>query len=249
MLLLDKRVLVTGASGGIGAAIAKLFGREGASIGVHYRNNVTEATRVAEHIKTVGGKAALLKLDLLAPEAPKQLIQSFISLFGGLDILINNAGGCEEYVDFRDLSEDEWEKTLALNAKVPLWLSREAWPYMLDAGKGRIINISSVSVKYQSAIGLHYRAAKAALESVTLALAREGAKKNILVNAIRPGVIETSMYKKLKGYGDDRLRTRIAMIPIGRAGKVDEVAQLALFLASEGGSYITGEIIAVAGGD
>ena len=168
---------------------------------------------------------------------------------GGIDVLINNAGS-HNHIDFRSLDEKSWQNTFDLNVKAPFILSRDVFNSMKDQGGGRIINISSVNVKYSgSGKSLHYIASKAALESVTRTLAKEGAKYNILVNAIRPGLIDTPMRTKIKNYSEKDFLKRMELVLLKRAGKPIDVAQMALFLASEAGDFITGEIFTVAGGD
>ena len=137
-----------------------------------------------------------------------------------------------------------------MNAKAPFFLSGEVFDSMKDQGGGRIINISSVNVKYGGgAKSIHYVASKAALESITRGFAREGAKYNILVNTIRPGVIDTPMHTNIRGYSRKDFQKRIALVPLKRMGKPIDIARMALFLASEAGDFITGEIFTIAGGD
>lgn len=244
MRLDGKRALVTGASGGIGREIAKLFALEGAVVGVHYNRDAASAKRVVREIEALGGKAELLQADLSKPAACRTLVRRFARK-AGLDVLVNNAGAVAGYGDYSKLSESDWDATFAVNARAPFTLSKEALALMRR--DGRIINVSSVSAKYGgSANTLHYGASKAALESLTVGLARLAAKRGILVNALRPGFIDTDVHKAL---GRADVERRIAMIPLGRAGKPEEVAQAALFLASDAASYVTGQILSVAGGD
>ncbi len=243
MRLQGKRALVTGASGGIGREIAKLFGLEGAFVGVHYHRDAASARRVVREIAALGGAAEAMRADLSKPQSCKELVRKFAR--GGLDVLVNNAGAVHGYGRFEGLKESDWDLTFAVNARAPFLLAREALA-VLPRG-GRIINVSSVSAKYGGGANtLHYGASKAALESLTLGLAKAAAKKGILVNAIRPGFIDTDVHESL---GRSDIAKRIAMIPLGRAGRPEEVAQAALFLASDASSYVTGQILSVAGGD
>lgn len=245
--LRHKRVLLTGASGGIGASIARLFAQHGAALGLHYHHSKREAEQVQEEIVTGGGQAECFQADLRDPLACHDLVQSFLARFQGLDVLINNAGAVIGAVHFSELDADSWDQTLALNARAPFILAREAFASMKTHGGGKIINISSVAAKYGgSATSLHYGAAKAALDSITVGLARAGAPDNILVNSIRAGFIDTAFHRKM---GRVDLEARINLIPLKRAGQPLDVARVALFLASEAGDYITGDIIAVSGGD
>jgi 3-oxoacyl-[acyl-carrier protein] reductase len=164
-----------------------------------------------------------------------------------MDILVNNAGAVVGPKDILDLDKESWNKTFLLNAQAPFFLAQSAFKHMKDQGGGKIINISSISAKYGgSGQTLHYGAAKSALETVTLGLAKAGATHNILVNTVRGGFIDTSMHKKL---GRNNIEKRIEMIPLRRAGGPEDMARMVLFLASEAGDFITGETFTVAGGD
>ncbi|OGN90483.1 MAG: hypothetical protein A2Z70_01030 [Chloroflexi bacterium RBG_13_48_17] len=245
--LKGKRVLVTGASSGIGACIAEQLGSFGASVGVHYRGNKKGAQKVASNITKKGGKAALFEGDLLQSSTAVKLLKSFVASFGGIDVLVNNAGGVYGAKHFLELDEESWNNTLALNARAPFFLAREAFNIMKGQGGGKIINISSVSAKYGgSPQTIHYGAAKAALDSITVGLARAGAPYNILVNSVRGGFIDTPFHKKM---GRENTTARIKLIPLKRAGQPADIAGMVLFLASKTGDYITGEVFTVAGGD
>lgn len=246
----DKRVLITGASGGMGTNMAKLFADYGARLGLHCANNKEGAVRLLQEVRDKKREAEIFQADLTNSNERKDLIPSFVKKFGGLDILINNAGAIFDYQHFSELSEKSWDSTFNLNAKVPFYLTGNAFRYMQECGGGRIINISSVNVKYGgSTKSLHYVAAKAALDNLTVGFAREGAKYNILVNSIRCGFIDTPMRAKVGGYSEENARERVRMIPLQRMGQPIDIARMALFLASEAGNFITGEIFTVAGGD
>ncbi len=244
-----KRVLVTGAGVGIGASIASLFACCGAAVGLHYKSSKEQASKLFREIKSNGGKAELFPGDLLDEKVRQNLIESFVKTWGGIDILINNAGACYKYEHFLQLDEQSWDKTIALNTKVPFFLSRDAFKYMKQNKWGRIINITSAAVKYGGANSLHYCISKAALDALTTGLAREGTKYNILVNAIRCGVIDTPMHTKIEGYSEELFAKRVGLIPLKRPGKPIDIARTVLFLASECGDFITGEIFSVTGGE
>lgn len=219
-------------------------------MGVHYRENRAGAEATAREITASGGTSVLLGFDLLDPAQCDHLVEEFLGATGGIDVLVNNAGGVRDYVDFRALSVPSFEHAMSLNVRAPLWLARGFWPCMVAAGGGRIINITSAAVRYGgSASGIHYVAAKASLEGITLALAKEGAGSRILVNAVRPGVVDTGMHERIIGYSDEQWQRRKAQIPLGRAARSGEIAAVVAFLASEASSYVTGQIITVAGGD
>jgi 3-oxoacyl-[acyl-carrier protein] reductase len=241
-----KRVLITGASGGIGSCMATLFAEYGAMVGVHYNNGENEASRLVDQIEKKGGTGVLLKADLIN-DSGQALVQSFINHFGSIDILVNNAGAVIGTKDILDLDEESWDATFQLNARAPFFLAQNAFRKMKDQGGGKIINISSISAKYGgSSQTLHYGSAKSALEAVTLGLSRAGAKHNILVNTVRGGFIDTPMHQKL---GRTNLEKRIDMIPLKKIGRPKDIAGMVLFLASDEGNFITGEIFTVAGGD
>lgn len=244
-----KRVLITGAGSGIGASVARLFGSSGARVGLHYFGSEDHAKNIQQLICGKGGEAKTFQADFLDSASAGKLIHTFAEEFGGIDVLVNNAGGIFGYTNFLELDEASWDKTYSLNVKAPFFLMREAFSLM-KAGGGRIINISSVSSKYGgSANNLHYSSSKSALEGLTRGFARAGAEHNILVNAIRCGVIDTKMREKIEGYSEERFKERVAKVLLKRAGTPEDVARMALFLASQGGDFITGEMFAVAGGD
>ena len=246
----NKRVLITGATGGMGVAMATLFAEYGACLGLQYRKNDAEALRLQKSIRGKTATAEIFQADLLQTQARKYLVKSFLKKFDGIDVLINNAGAVYDYTNFSALNEKSWQKTFDLNAKAPFYLSGGVFDYMKQQGGGKIINISSVNVKYGgSEKSMHYVASKAALESMTRGFAKVGAKYNILVNAIRCGVIDTPMRTKVTGYNKKDFLKRIAMVPLKRAGKPIDIARMALFLASEAGDFVTGEIFTIAGGD
>ncbi len=257
----NKRVLITGATGGMGTAMAELFADYGARIGLHYQKNQAKAEQLLAkilaktdktHSPPAGGseRAEIFRANLLEARAIQQLAEAFKNKFGGIDVLINNAGAQFDHTDFRALDDATWQKTFDLNAKAPFYLSGEVFDSMKNNGGGRIINVSSINVKYGGGPkSMHYVASKAALESITRGFAKIGAEHNILVNAIRPGVIDTPMHTRIAGYSEKDFEKRIALIPLKRTGTPMDIAQMALFLASETGNFITGEIFTVAGGD
>jgi len=243
----NKRVLVTGASTGIGACTAEIFASHGATVGIHYNTSDKEAEDLGKKIGDRFSKPVLIKADLLNPMERDSVIPSFIKSTGGIDVLVNNAGSIIGTHHFLDMDDSSWNQTLNLNLTSSFFLAKCAFSHMKNHQGGRIISISSISAKYGgSASSVHYGAAKAGIEAVTHSLAREGAQYNILVNAIQPGVIETGAHKKI---GRDSLVERIKTIPLKRAGSPPDVARLCLFLASECGDYITGQVYGVTGGD
>jgi 3-oxoacyl-[acyl-carrier protein] reductase len=242
----NKKILITGASGGIGSCMTLLFAKYGASVGIHYNDGEKESSLLIDKIKKMGVDGAAFQADL-TKESSKSIIPSFIDHFGGLDVLINNAGAAIGPKGILDMDEESWDKTFQLNTRAPFFLAQNAFKHMKENGGGKIINISSISVKYGgSSQTLHYGAAKSALETVTLGLSKAGAKHNILVNTVRGGYIDTPMHQKM---GRKNSKERIEMIPLKKAGKPQDIAGMVIFLTSEAGDFITGETFTVAGGD
>jgi len=246
----DKTIVITGARSGIGACMVKLFASYGANVGLHCRKITNEVNKLLKDIKKESGNVEIFKGDLLDLHVRQNLVKLFVEKFGSIDVLINNAGAIYGYKHFSELDEKLWDKTFEINTKVSFYLSGQAFDHMKEHGGGRIINISSVNVKYGGTPkSFHYVAAKAALDALTIGFAREGAKYDILVNSIRCGVIDTPMITKIEGYDESSFKRRIDLIPLKRAGKPIDIARMALFLASDCGNFITGEIFTVAGGD
>lgn len=237
--------IVTGASRGIGRAIAELFAREGAKVVVNYNISEEKARAVAEGIKKQGGEAICVRADISKSDQVKRMVERTVEMYGRIDILVNNAG-IHVAKDFFETSEDEWDKTMDVNLKGAYLCSKEVAPIMLKQKKGRIINISSNSGLYHpSAMRFtEYVASKAGMNGLTKALAlRLG--PHITVNAICPGWIKTEMVAET----DPELERRILEeTALKRYGTPDEVAASALFLASDEADFITGELLIVAGG-
>ncbi len=242
-----KRVLITGSGSGMGACMAELFASHGAVVGIHYNRSEDGARMVQAKIRESGGESILVQADLLDPVACSGVVPRFIQLAGGIEVLVNNAGAVQGHPHFLEMDRESWDRTLSLDLAAPFFLARSAFQHMMDHGGGRIISISSIAAKYGGSVEtIHYGAAKAGLEAVTKTLARAGARHGILVNAIQPGVIDTGFHQKI---GRTSLAERVKQIPLGRAGTPLDVARLCLFLASEGGDYITGQVYGVTGGD
>lgn len=243
----NKRVLITGASSGIGACTAELFASYGAVVGIHYNARGDLAKQLVDRIASRYTAPVMISADLLTPKERDRVVPAFIEKTGGIDVLINNAGSIHGTQHFLEMDDDSWDRTLALNLKASFFLAKDAFSYMMTRNSGRIISISSIAAKYGgSASSIHYGAAKAGIEAITRTLAREGSKYNILVNAIQPGVIDTDFHKKI---GRTSLTDREKSIPLKRAGNPLDVARLCLFLASDTGDYITGQVYPVTGGD
>jgi len=241
--LKDKRVIITGASRGIGRAIAERFGEEGALVGISYHSEDKKAEDVLKVVEDQSD-CMLLKADVSDEEECEKIISDFTERFGGLDILVNNAGiylrkGIEE------ASIEDFDRTMEVNVRGPFMLSKLALPHLKDSDQGRIINLSSQLAFKGSDHGTSYVVSKSALLGLTRALALELGPHGIRVNGIAPGTIDTDI---ISGYSEEKRKRRAENIPVKRLGRPEDIADCALFLASEMGSYINGEVIGVNGG-
>jgi len=247
--LQGKVALITGASRGIGRSIALAFAEAGAKLAVSSRNKrPPELEKVAEQVRAMGGEALVIPAHVGKKAEVQKLVQGTLQAFGRIDVLVNNAGANPVLSSMVDLEEEAFDKVLEVNLKGAFLMSKAVAKEMIKQGGGRIINISSVS-------GLRARAdqtgayciSKAALNMMTRVMARELASHNILVNAIAPGSIKTE-FSRVNWTDPDRKAQRIREIELKRFGEPEEVVGLALFLATEASSFVTGEIIRVDGG-
>lgn len=236
--------LVTGASRGIGSAIALALAAQGASVGVNYARNKEAAEKVVAEIHSLGGKAQTFGFDVSNEEEVDSGIDAVVKEFSSLDILVNNAGIAIDGLLMRTKLED-WQTTLQVNLTSCFLCSRKAVRPMLKAKRGRIINVSSVIGEMGNAGQAAYSASKSGIFGLTKSLALELGSRAITVNAITPGFISTDMTATMNEAQSTEL---IKQIPLGRIGQAEEVAALVSFLASPQAGYITGEIIAINGG-
>ena len=247
MQLEDKVAIVTGSSLGIGRAIAVTFGEEGASVAINYRSHPEEGEEAVQEIEKGGGKAISVKADVSEPEEVKDLIQKTVQEFGRLDIMINNAG-IEQKMPFLDTPLEVWEKVISVNL-TGVWIGcQEAALQMVSQGDGgRIINVSSVHEDLPMTTNATYCAAKGGLRMLMRTIAVELAPHGITVNNIAPGAVETPINRNLDEHPEQR-QELLSEIPLGRIGHPEEIASLAVYLASDASSYSTGSTFFVDGG-
>jgi len=229
--------LVTGASRGIGAAIAMALAEAGAAVAVNYRERADEADAVVAKIKEIGGRATGIAADVSQAAAVAKMVDLASSALGAIDILVNNAGlAIVRSID--DLTESDFDRTIAVNLKSAFLCTQAVVPAMRAKKWGRIVNISSGAARGAGAIGVHYNASKAGMEGLTRGYAARLVKEGITVNAVAPSLIETDM---MRGHSD-----LARNIPLGRLGRPDEVAQAVLMVL--GNDYMTGQTIVLNGG-
>ncbi|MEH1766008.1 SDR family NAD(P)-dependent oxidoreductase [Nostoc sp.] len=247
MKKLDGKIaVVTGASKGIGASIAKHLAAEGAAVVVNYASSKEAADRVVDEITSAGGKAIAVQADVTKKAEVEGLFVKTKQTFGKLDILVNNAG-IYEYLPLEDITEDHFHKQFNLNVLGLILTSQQGAKYFGSAG-GSIINISSIASTATPATGSVYNATKAAVDAVTKSLAKELGSRQIRVNSINPGMVETEGLQALGVLESDFRRHVEAQTPLGRIGQVQDIAPAAVFFASSDSGWITGETLHIAGG-
>lgn len=240
----DQVAIVTGASRGIGAAIAKRLGEDGFRVVVNYSGSESKANAVVAMIEESGGEAIAVKADVSNADDVKALIKTTIDTFGRIDCLVNNAGITRDGLLMR-MKESDFNDVLSTNLKGAFLTSQAVTRALLKSKTGRIINIASVVGITGNAGQANYAAAKAGLIGLTKSVARELAGRHVTVNAVCPGFIQTDMTDALT---EAQREATLEQIPFSRFGQVEDVANLVSFLASEQASYVTGQTIAVDGG-
>src|SRR3954453_17824942 len=243
MSLSGRVALVTGASQGIGRTCALRLAKEGATVAVAARNEEKLNALVAE-ITTAGGQATAFALDVADEEQIKSTIKAVIAKFGKIDILVNNAGITRDQLVMR-MKRADWDAVLQTNLTSAYLCVQQVVHSMLRQRWGRIINITSIFGQMGQGGQANYAASKAGLIGLTMAIAREVASRNITCNAVAPGFIETAM---TSGLGHEFKQNAMKMIPLGRIGTTEDVANAVGFLASEEAGYITGHVLSVNGG-
>lgn len=251
MRLKDKVCLVTGASRGIGRAIAITFGREGADVAVNYSRSREKAEEVVNEIIKFGRKAIIVKADVSNKEEVNEMVETVIKEFGKIDVLVNNAGITWKPTKILEGTKEEWEKVLGVNLLGTYYCIQAVAPHMIKRRYGKIINISSLaSIGTTFGEQVAYGPSKAAINILTKRLAYELGEYNICVNAIAPGLIKTEILSVGRSEEElEKLFNKIASVTaLRRIGEPQDIANVALFLASDESNFITGQVIVADGG-
>ena len=245
MRLAGKVALVTGAQQGIGKAIALAYGREGASVVVNYLDSQAAAEEIAAQIRALGQRAVPIAGDVAQAADVRRMVEVGESL-GGIDILVNNAGIFPR-VEFLDMTEAQWDEVLNVNLKGTFLFTQAVAQKLVERGRaGAVINLASSAAFRSSPRGVHYVASKAGIVGVTRATALELAPYRVRVNAIAPGTTDTAQPRY--GMSEEELQAAGRQVPLGRMGTPEDVADMAVFLASEAARHITGQTLHVNGG-
>lgn len=244
MTLEGKIAVVTGASGGIGSAIAIALAKEGASVAIHYNGSQEKALAVKEQIASFGGTAEIFQCNVASFDESKAMIKAIMDTFGRIDILVNNAGITRDGL-LMGMKEKDFDDVINTNLKGCFNCTHFASRHMMKQRSGTIINISSVSGVFGNAGQANYSASKAGMIGLTKSAAKEFASRNIRVNAVAPGFVKTEMTDALSDSVKEQIK---AQIPLGRYADPEEVANVVTFLASDAASYITGQVIHADGG-
>lgn len=243
--LAGKVAVVTGASKGIGAGIAKALAAEGASVIVNYASSKDGAEAVVDAIASAGGKAVAVKGDVSKAEEAAAIIDAAIDQFGRLDILVNNSG-VYDWAKIEEVTQEAYRRQFDVNVLGPLLTTKAASPHLSEGGS--VINISSSITSLLPAESAVYSGTKGALDAITGVLAKELAPRKIRVNAILPGLVETDGTRASGFTGSDFEQTIVAQTPLGRTGQPEDIADVAVFLASDDARWVTGEKLLVSGG-
>ena len=243
--LAEQVALVTGASRGIGAVIAQRLARDGARVAVNYQSSEAAALRVARLIAEDGGEAAVMSGDVSQEEDVDALVKGVIDRWGRIDILVNNAGITRDRLLLR-MTPDDWDRVLDVNLRGAFLCTKYVMPHLIRRRQGRVVNISSVVGLGGNPGQANYAASKAGLIGFTKAVAREVASRNITVNALAPGFIDTGgMVDQMT---EEARQTVLGRIPMERFGSAADVAEAVSFLCGPGAGYITGQVITIDGG-
>lgn len=239
-----KTVLITGGARGIGKAMSKAFAKEGYNVLVNFNKSENEAKELYTILNEKNFSVKLFKADISNREDVEDMVDYCIKEFGGLDVLVNNVGVSQDKL-FTDITDEDWDNMMNINLKGSFYCSQVALKYMISEKKGNIINISSIWGISGASCEVHYSITKAGIIGMTKALAKEVGPSNIRVNSIAPGVINTDM---LSGYNEEDIDALVEETPLMRLGTPEDIANCAIFLASDKSNFITGQVISPNGG-
>jgi 3-oxoacyl-[acyl-carrier protein] reductase len=241
---MNRTVLITGASRGIGRAIALAFAQEGYNLVLNYHKNEAAALELKEQLKKKHLAVQVFQADVSVRRQVAEMVRQTHELYGRIDVLVNNAGIAQTKL-FTDITERDWNRMFDINIKGMFHCAQEVLPQMIHDRRGRIINISSIWGVVGASCEVHYSAAKAAVIGFTKALAKEVGPSGICVNCVAPGVIKTDM---LSGYSEDELEMLREEVPLQRLGTPEDIARAVLYLASEDAGFMTGQVLSPNGG-
>ncbi|MBF4711579.1 elongation factor P 5-aminopentanone reductase [Clostridioides difficile] len=239
-----KTVLITGGARGIGKAMSKAFAKEGYNVLVNFNKSENEAKELYTILNEKNFSVKLFKANISNREDVEDMVDYCIKEFGGLDVLVNNAGVSQDKL-FTDITDEDWDNMMNINLKGSFYCSQVALKYMISEKKGNIISISSIWGISGASCEVHYSITKAGIIGMTKALAKEVGPSNIRVNSIAPGVINTDM---LSGYNEEDIDALVEETPLMRLGTPEDIANCAIFLASDKSNFITGQVISPNGG-
>ncbi len=239
-----KVALITGASRGIGRAVAERFAHDGYAVAINYRRSRQEAEALVAALTAAGADAAAFEADVACEEQVRAMVDAAQRRFGAVTVLVNNAGISSQKL-FTEITTEEWQRMMGVHVNGAFFCCRAVLPAMIREKRGRILNISSMWGMTGASCEVHYSTAKAALIGLTRALAKEVAPSGITVNCVAPGVIDTDM---LAGFDEEARREMREETPLGRLGTPEDIAATVAFLASEEASFITGQVLSPNGG-
>lgn len=240
--IVNKVVIVTGGSRGIGAEIVKMLARENYQVVLNYNKSEEQAKEIQQHLLQEGKKIEIFKADVSKREEVKKLVQFALDKFHNIDVLVNNAGIAQEKL-FTEITDEDWNNMISTNLNSVFYCSQEVLPTMIQQKQGCIINISSIWGVTGGSCEVHYSTAKAGIDGMTKALAKEVGPSNIRVNSIAPGVIDTEMNKNISPEELEELKSEI---PLERIGKPTDIAKCVKWLIED--DYTTGQVISINGG-
>lgn len=239
-----RTVLITGASRGIGSAIARRFSAEGYQVALNYCRSAAYAEKLAAELNARQGRAAAFQADVTRKDQVQAMVEAILQTFGSIDVLVNNAGIAQQKM-FQDITEDEWQRMFDVNVKGMFHCCQAVLPGMLQRKEGKIVNISSMWGMVGASCEVHYSAAKAAVLGMTKALAKELGPSRIQVNCVAPGLISTDMNKALD---EEAMAAILDETPLGCVGAPSDIASAVWYLASDQAGFITGQVLSPNGG-